>query len=54
MVDNQGPSFGGMRASGNARELGLEGLYAFTTPRHVHWNIELEEKTWWYPYEEES
>ncbi len=54
VVDNLAAPFGGMRASGNARELGMEGLDAFTVPRHVHWNMRLEEKPWWYPYEEES
>ncbi len=52
VVDNQAAPFGGVRASGNARELGLEGLEAFTTAKHVHWNMELQEKSWWYPYEE--
>ena len=52
VVDNQGAPFGGMRASGNARELGVEGLHAFTDSRHVHWNVELQPKPWWYPYEE--
>jgi hypothetical protein len=41
-----------MRASGNARELGLEGLEAFTAPRHVLWNTQQEIKNWWYRLEE--
>jgi betaine-aldehyde dehydrogenase len=52
VVDNPAAPFGGMRASGNARELGLEGLDAFTDTRHVHWNLSLREKSWWYPFEE--
>jgi betaine-aldehyde dehydrogenase len=52
VVDNQAAPFGGSRASGNARELGLEGLYGFTDIKHVHWNMDLQEKSWWYPYEE--
>ncbi len=48
VVDNLAAPFGGMRASGVARELGLEGLEAFTVSRHVHWNLELETKPWWY------
>jgi len=52
VVDNQAAPFGGSRASGNARELGVEGLFAFTDIKHVHWNIDLQEKSWWYPYEE--
>lgn len=52
VVDNPGAPFGGMRASGNARELGLEGMYAFTTHRHVHWNTDLQIKDWWYRVED--
>lgn len=48
VVDNLAAPFGGMRASGNARELGLEGLESFTAARHVHWNLDLEDKPWWY------
>lgn len=48
VVDNLAAPFGGMRASGNVRELGLEGMYAFTAMRHVHWNMQLENKPWWY------
>lgn len=48
VVDNPAAPFGGMRASGTARELGVEGLDAFTVPRHVHWDIEGGIKPWWY------
>jgi len=48
VVDNPAAPFGGMRASGSARELGVEGLDAFTVPRHVHWDIEGGVKPWWY------
>jgi acyl-CoA reductase-like NAD-dependent aldehyde dehydrogenase len=48
VVDNLAAPFGGMRASGNARELGLEGMEAFTAARHIHWNLEMEDKPWWY------
>ena len=48
VVDNLAAPFGGMRASGNVRELGLEGMDAFTSTRHVHWNMQLEDKPWWY------
>jgi betaine-aldehyde dehydrogenase len=48
VVDNPAAPFGGMRASGSARELGLEGLDAFTAPRHVHWDIDGGPKAWWY------
>lgn len=48
VVDNLAAPFGGNRASGNARELGVEALESFTTTRHVHWNLELEPKPWWY------
>ena len=48
VVDNLAAPFGGMRASGNARELGLEGMESFTAARHVHWNLDLQDKPWWY------
>ncbi len=48
VVDNLAAPFGGMRASGNVRELGLEGMEAFTSMRHVHWNMRQEDKPWWF------
>ncbi|MDH3189634.1 MAG: aldehyde dehydrogenase family protein [Acidimicrobiia bacterium] len=48
VVDNLAAPFGGNRASGDARELGVEALDSFTTARHVHWNLSLESKPWWF------
>ena len=48
VVDNLAAPFGGVRASGDARELGVEALDSFTTLRHVHWNLELVPKPWWF------
>jgi betaine-aldehyde dehydrogenase len=48
LVDNLAAPFGGNRASGDARELGIEALESFTTARHVHWNLALEPKPWWF------
>jgi betaine-aldehyde dehydrogenase len=48
VVDNLAAPFGGNRASGDARELGLEALESFTTARHVHWNLAQEPKPWWF------
>lgn len=48
VVDNLAAPFGGNRASGDARELGLEALESFTTSRHVHWSLALEPKPWWF------
>ncbi|MGD2042868.1 MAG: aldehyde dehydrogenase family protein [Acidimicrobiia bacterium] len=48
VVDNLAAPFGGNRASGDARELGVEALESFTTARHVHWNLEVESKPWWF------
>ncbi|HEX2153095.1 MAG TPA: aldehyde dehydrogenase family protein [Acidimicrobiia bacterium] len=48
VVDNLAAPFGGMGASGNARELGPEALDSFTRPRHVHWNLDLGRKQWWF------
>jgi acyl-CoA reductase-like NAD-dependent aldehyde dehydrogenase len=51
VVDNLAAPFGGMRASGTVRELGPEALDAFTRPRHVHWNLDLVRKPWWFQEE---
>jgi acyl-CoA reductase-like NAD-dependent aldehyde dehydrogenase len=48
VVDNLAAPFGGNRASGDARELGIEALDSFTTARHVHWNLALQRKSWWF------
>lgn len=48
VVDNLAAPFGGMRASGTVRELGPEALDSFTRPRHVHWNLDLVRKDWWF------
>jgi betaine-aldehyde dehydrogenase len=48
VVDNLAAPFGGNRASGDARELGVEALDSFTTARHVHWDLALEPKPWWF------
>lgn len=48
VVDNLAAPFGGNRASGDARELGVEALESFTTARHVHWNLALQPKAWWF------
>jgi acyl-CoA reductase-like NAD-dependent aldehyde dehydrogenase len=48
VVDNRAGPLAGARASGNGRELGVEGLHAFTQVRHVQWSTRLESKPWWY------
>jgi betaine-aldehyde dehydrogenase len=48
VVDNRAGPLAGSRASGNGRELGLEGLHAFTQVRHVQWTMEPTIKPWWY------
>lgn len=50
LTDNYAGPFGGMKMSGNARELGEEGLDSFMDTKHVHWDFSSEEKEWWYPY----
>jgi hypothetical protein len=37
--------------SGNARELGEEGLESFLETKHVHWDFDDSVKSYWYPYE---
>jgi len=50
LTDNYAGPFGGMKASGNARELGEEGLEGFLETKHVHWDFDAAPKDWWYPY----
>ncbi len=50
LTDNYAGPFGGMKMSGNARELGEEGLASFMDTKHVHWDFSSDAKDWWYPY----
>jgi betaine-aldehyde dehydrogenase len=50
LTDHYGGPFGGMKMSGNARELGEEGLESFLETKHVHWDFDDAPKEWWYPY----
>jgi acyl-CoA reductase-like NAD-dependent aldehyde dehydrogenase len=50
LTDNYAGPFGGMKYSGGARELGVEGLDEFRETKHVHWDFHLEDKSYWYPY----
>lgn len=50
LTDNYGGPFGGFKMSGNARELGEEGLASFQETKHVHWDFDDKPKSWWYPY----
>ena len=50
LTDNEAAPFGGMKASGNGRELGPEGLEDFRQSKHVHIDWKMDAKTWWYPY----
>jgi acyl-CoA reductase-like NAD-dependent aldehyde dehydrogenase len=54
LTDNDAGPFGGMKMSGNSRELGPEGLEAFRETKHVHLDARAERKPWWYPYGQES
>ena len=35
----------------SARQLDIEGLDEFRETKHVHWDFNLEDKSYWYPYE---
>jgi acyl-CoA reductase-like NAD-dependent aldehyde dehydrogenase len=50
LTDNYAGPFGGMKYSGGARELGEEGLDEFRETKHVHWDFNMEDKSYWYPY----
>ena len=52
LTDNEAAPFGGMKASGNGRELGIEGLDDFRQAKHVHIDTKMDAKSWWYPYSE--
>ena len=52
LTDNEAAPFGGMKASGNGRELGIEGLDDFRQAKHVHIDTKVDVKSWWYPYSE--
>ncbi|MGD9315700.1 MAG: aldehyde dehydrogenase family protein, partial [Anaerolineae bacterium] len=47
LTDNDAGPFGGFGMSGIGRELGEEGLDEFQGTKHVHWDFEMEPKTWW-------
>ncbi len=50
LTDNYAGPFGGMKYSGGARELGEVGLDEFREVKHVHWDFNMEDKPYWYPY----
>ncbi len=50
LTDNFAGPFGGMKMSGLGRELGQVGFDEFCQVKHVHWDIEGEEKAYWFPY----
>ena len=52
LTDNEAAPFGGMKASGGARELGPEGLEEFRQAKHIHIDAKMDVKSWWYPYKD--
>lgn len=55
LKDNDAAPFGGMKFSGLGRELGVEGVSAFTQPKHVHMDFaQAPSPEWWFPYERPS
>lgn len=52
LKDNDAAPFGGMKFSGFGRELGVEGISAFTQAKHVHMDFaQAPSPEWWFPYE---
>jgi acyl-CoA reductase-like NAD-dependent aldehyde dehydrogenase len=52
LKDNDAAPFGGMKFSGLGRELGVEGISAFTQAKHVHMDFaQVPSPEWWFPYE---
>jgi len=50
--DNDAAAFGGQKMSGVGRELGPDGLSAFTETKHVHIDFSASRgEDWWFPYE---
>ena len=49
LTDNDAAPFGGMRQSGQGRELGEEGLDAFRDTKHVHMDYVPQKKPYWFP-----
>ena len=50
LTDNEAAPFGGFKSSGTGRELGSEGLDDFRQTKHVHIDVKMDRKSWWYPY----
>jgi betaine-aldehyde dehydrogenase len=52
LKDNDAAPFGGVKFSGMGRELGVEGITAFTQAKHVHMDFaQAPSPEWWFPYE---
>jgi acyl-CoA reductase-like NAD-dependent aldehyde dehydrogenase len=52
LKDNDAAPFGGFKMSGFGRELGAEGITAFTQAKHVHIDFaQTPSPEWWFPYE---
>jgi acyl-CoA reductase-like NAD-dependent aldehyde dehydrogenase len=52
LKDNDAAPFGGMKFSGLGRELGPEGINAFTQTKHIHMDFsQAPSPEWWFPYQ---
>jgi betaine-aldehyde dehydrogenase len=52
LKDNDAAPFGGFKMSGLGRELGAEGISAFTQAKHVHIDFaQVPSPEWWFPYD---
>ncbi|MBN2113609.1 MAG: aldehyde dehydrogenase family protein [Acidimicrobiia bacterium] len=49
LTDNFAGPFGGLKAGGNARELGERNREGFLESEHVRWDFEDAPNGWWHP-----
>jgi len=54
MWDNDASAFGGQKLSGLGREMGFDGLEAFSETKHIHIDFAQQTSDWWFPNDERA